>query len=129
MVLGLRRLNPVKTASALCFAGGTLYTCGDLLISARDIFGPQILNRTPFSRKSVPNRPTASVGSKQTKNVCVLSRMFNQKVNICSPFTPRVSHAVACCFDRVILTPRLDTAGCSMETLQPVSITTLLDIP
>ena len=129
MVLGLRRLNPVKTASALCFAGGTLYICGGILTSARDSFGPQILNRTPFSRKSVPSRPTVSVGIKQTKNVCVLSCMFSQKVNICSPFTPSVSHAVACCFVRVILTPKLDNAGCSMKTLQLVSINTLLDIP
>jgi hypothetical protein len=32
-------------------------------------------------------------------------------------------------FHQVIITPRLNTAGCSMETLQPVSIIALLEIP
>jgi len=99
-------------------------------MSARDIFPHSKSITVPnFSRKSVPSRPAASVGSEQTKNVCVYSRLFSKKVTVCSPFTSRASPVTPCGFVCVITTPRLDTACCSIETLDPVSIIRLLDSP
>ena len=74
-----------------------------------------------LSRKSVPSRPSASVGSGHTKNVWSNFRPPRTKETCCWLLMFRASPVTPYGFMDVALTPLCDTPGWSIETLDPVS--------
>jgi len=74
-----------------------------------------------LSRKSLPMRPSASVGSGHTKNVWSNFRPPRIKETCCWPLMFRASPVTPYGFMDVALRPVCDTPGWSIETLDPVS--------
>jgi len=87
---GLRPALPSKnTVSASCFVGGMLYTQGILSMAVSD-FSPHSKSTMAPSRskKSVPSRPAAVVGSGHTKE-CDNSLLFSRRVTDRCPLISR----------------------------------------
>jgi hypothetical protein len=114
--------------SRLLCACVTMYTgrsvdVGKILLRSKSRVAPA------SSKKSVPNRPAASVGSARTKNLWLYSRPSNSKVTDCRPFISRASPVTPYGFREVTLTSLFDTRGWSIKTLEPVSTRRLLVTP
>ena len=81
-----------NTVSDACPTSGKLYTRDTLSMSVSDTLPPsKLISAHVFSKKSMPSRPAASVGSGHTRNGCIYCRPSNVKkqtaVLLCQGFS------------------------------------------
>jgi len=99
-------------------------------MSVSDILShSKFISAPVFSKKSVPNRPAACVGSGHTRNGCLYCRPSSVKETNCCPFMSSVSPVTPYGFAEVTLTSPVDMPGCIIDTLEPVSKIRRLAIP